>query len=302
MPSLEALVREGHQIGRVVTQPDRARGRGQRLAPPPVKEAASRLGLAVWQPERPDAEQWLEVLAETGADALVVVAFAHKIPPPVLTYPRHGCINVHASLLPRWRGAAPIARAILEGDRITGVTIMRMDQGWDTGPILLQATEVIGDHETAASLHDRLAVRGAGLLLEALARLERGTLRPVAQPPTGATLAPRLGKEEGLVDWRAPAVRIERQVRAFTPWPGAYTTLDGRRVRLVEARVEPEPRPGVQPGAILGVDARTGALLVGCGAGSVLRLHRVQPEGGRVMTGLDLANGLRLTPGRHLGG
>jgi len=302
VPSLEALVRAGHEVRRVVTQPDRARGRGQRLAPPPVKEAASRLGLAVWQPERPDAGQWLELLAETGAEALVVVAFAHKIPPPVLAYPRYGCINVHASLLPRWRGAAPIARAILEGDRITGVTIMQMDEGWDTGPILLQATEVIGDHDTAASLHDRLAARGAKLLVEALDRLEHGELRPVAQPPTGATLAPRLDKEEGLVDWTAPAARIERQVRAFTPWPGAYTTLEGRRVRLVEARVEPEPRPGVEPGEIAGVDTRSGALLVGCGAGSVLRLLRVQPEAGRVMTGLDLANGLRLTPGRRFGG
>lgn len=302
MPSLEALVTAGHQVRRVVTQPDRPRGRGQHPAPPPVKEAAQRLGLPLWQPERPEAQAWLELLDEVEAEALVVVAYAHKIPAPVLARPRYGCINVHASLLPRWRGAAPIARAILEGDRVTGVTVMQMDEGWDTGPILLQATEVIRPDDTAASLHDRLAALGARLLVQALARLEAGTLAGVPQPGQGATLAPRLAKEEGAVDWSAPAERIARQIRAFDPWPGAYTTLEGRRIRLVEAVPEPGAAGAAAPGEILGVDGPRGALLVGCGGGTTLRLLRVQPEGGRVMTGLDLANGMRLQPGRRFGG
>lgn len=302
MPSLQALVQAGHDLRLVITQPDRAKGRGQKVAPPPVKEAAERLGLPVWQPERPQPEEFVSALEQAGAEALVVVAFAHKIPPAVLAWPRYGCINVHASLLPRWRGAAPIARAILEGDRITGVTIMQMDEGWDTGPVLLQATEVIRPTDTAASLHDRLAEKGARLLVESLARLEAGTLRPVSQPPSGARLAPRLSKEEGAVDWATSAERIERQIRAFTPWPGAYTTLDGRLVKLVEARVEPERRPGVGPGEVVTVDSAGGAILVGCGDGSILRILKAQPEGSRVMTGLDLANGMHLGPGRRFGG
>lgn len=286
----------------VVTQPDRARGRGYKVAPPPVKEAALRLGLPVWQPEAPRPEDWLRVLDEAGAEALVVAAFAHKIPPAVLAAPRYGCINVHASLLPRWRGAAPIARAILEGDRITGVTIMQMDEGWDTGPILLQATTPIRPTDTAASLHDRLAVLGAELLLEALARLEQGTLRPVAQPPYGASTAPRLTKEEGAVDWTREAPRIERQIRAFTPWPGAHTTVGGVLVKLLQARVEPARRTDAQPGEVVAVDRSEGAVVVACGGGTLLRLLKAQPEGSRVMSGLDMANGLRLRPGSRLGG
>ena len=302
MPSLMGLVQAGHDVRLVITQPDRAKGRGHKLTPPPVKEAAGRLGLPTWQPETLQPDELVAALSRAGADALVVVAFAHKIPPAALSWPRYGCINVHASLLPRWRGAAPIARAVLEGDRVTGVTIMQMDEGWDTGPILLQATEVIRPTDTAASLHDRLAQKGAKLLLEALARLEAGTLRPVAQPPWGARPAPRLSKEEGAVDWRCGADRIERQIRAFTPWPGAYTTLDGRLIKLVEARVEPGRRPDARPGEVLAVDGADGALLVGCGDGTVLRILKAQPEGSRVMTGLDLANGMRLTPGRQFGG
>ena len=302
MPSLHALAEAGHEVRLVITQPDRAKGRGQRLAPPPVKEAAARLGLPVWQPERLAPDELVSALAQAGAEALVVVAFAHKIPPAALAWPRYGCLNVHASLLPRWRGAAPIARAILEGDRITGVTIMQMDEGWDTGPILLQATEVIRPTDTAASLHDRLAQKGATLLIQALARLEAGTLRPVSQPPQGATVAPRVSKEEGAVDWSSGAERIARQIRAFSPWPGAYTTLGGRLVKLVEARVEPGRRPGVGPGEVVAVDRAGGAILVGCGDGSLLRILKAQPEGSRVMTGLDLANGMHLGPGRRFGG
>lgn len=298
VPSLRAVAEAGHEVRLVVTQPDRPRGRGLHLVPPPVKVEAKRLGLPVWQPESPQPEELANALRRAEAEALVVVAFAHKIPPEVLSLPRYGCINVHASLLPRWRGASPIAHAILEGDRLTGVTIMQMNEGWDTGPILLQATEPIGPADTAASLHDRLAAKGATLLVEALSRLEAGTIRPLAQPPSGATSAPRLRREDGAVDWSRPAERIERQIRAFTPWPGAYTALEGKLLKLVEARVE-TGRAQADPGELVAVDAGDASILVGCGEGSLLRVTRVQPEGSRVMTGLDLANGMRLKPGQR---
>ncbi|WP_324718185.1 methionyl-tRNA formyltransferase [Carboxydochorda subterranea] len=301
VPSLRALARAGHAIPLVMTQPDRPKGRGMRPAPPPVKVEAQALGLQIWQPEHLEPHELTGVLRSTGAEALVVVAYAHKIPAEVLGLPRYGCINVHASLLPRWRGAAPIAWALLEGDRVTGVTIMRMDEGWDTGPILLQRAAVIGPEETAASLHDRLSETGAELLVEAVARLEAGTLQPIEQPEEGVRLAPRLQKEQGRVDWTQPAERIARRCRAFYPWPGCFTTHEGRLIKVVEARVAGQTVTGRRPGEVLGVEPGAGVLRVACGDGTVLSLARVQPEGSRSMTGLELWNGLHLEPGSILG-
>lgn len=304
---LLALVQAGFTVVRVVTQPDRPAGRGMAVRPPPVKEQAVALGLGVWQPERPGPDQWAEELRKSGADVLVVAAFAQRIPVQALAFLPLGCLNVHPSLLPRWRGAAPVAWALWAGDRVSGVTIMQMDEGWDTGPILLQRSELIRPEDTALSLEERLSRLGARLLVEALHRLQAKTLRPVAQDPAGATLAPRLRKEHGRVDWQQDARAIDRQVRALYPWPGVYSRVRDKTVKLLQVAPEPaDPGGGpglppgqgeaVAPGSIVRVDSARGSLVVACGSGLV-HLLRVQPEGGRVMSGLDLANGLRLRPG-----
>lgn len=297
---LEALVHAGHEVTWVATQPDRPAGRGLILQPPPVKLRAQELGVPVWQPQRPSEDEWMERLRDAGAQALVVAAYAHKIPAGVLDLPALGCLNVHASLLPRWRGAAPVAWALLAGDRITGVTILRMDEGWDTGPILLQRTELIRPDDTQGTLHDRLARLGAALLVEALERLSRGTLRPVPQDPAMATAAPRIHKEQGRLDWGEPAWVLARKVRAFHPWPGAYTLLGDRTVKVLQASWAQGPGTA-SPGTVVAVDPARQALGVGCGQG-ILFLERVQVEGGRPMSGTDLANGYRLRPGSRFSG
>ena len=301
---LGALLEAGHEVALVVTRPDRPAGRGLKVRPSEVKQLAQRAGLRVWQPERPDPDQWVDQLQPLQPDALVVAAFAHRIPVRELAFLPLGCLNVHASLLPRWRGAAPVAWALLAGDRVTGVTLLQMDEGWDTGPILLQRTELIRPDDTADSLQRRLAALGARALLEGLDRLAQGTLRAVSQDPAGATHAPRLRKEQGEMDWSGEAQALERQVRALQPWPGAYTHVRERVVKVLAARAVPDPEPSPQrrpqPGEVVGPAGPQG-LAVACGRGH-LHLLQVQPEGGRVMTGRDLANGMRLRPGERLGG
>lgn len=297
VPALRGLVAGGHKVALAVTQPDRPKGRGLKLVPPPVKVAASAFGIPVWQPEAPTGQELLSALRDHQANALVVVAYAHKIPPEVLDAPRHGCINLHASLLPRWRGAAPIAWAILEGDRITGVTTMRMDEGWDTGPILLQSALTIGEDDTAASLHDRLSVLGADLLASTLDRLEAGTIEPVAQSPQGVRLAPRLSREMGRIPWDEPASHIARRCRAFHPWPGCFTTAVGRTIKVSAVEVVASGEWCGDPGEVVDVDRGGGSLTVACGSGSFLRLLQVQPEGSRMMSAFEMANGLRIGRG-----
>ena len=305
VPPLRALVDGGHQVVLVVTQPDRPSGRGLKVRPSPVKELASLLGLALWQPEVPTPEEWVNRLKPLGPHALVVAAYAHRIPVQALQFLPFGCLNVHPSLLPRWRGAAPVAWTLLAGDPITGVTLMQMDEGWDTGPILLQRTERVRPDDTAGSLQQRLAHLGGRVLLEGLRRLESGTLQPVSQDPAAATLAPRLRKEQGRIDWSRDARSIERQVRALQPWPGAYTFVHGRLVKVLSAAATHEQpaaagvgRPAA--GEVVGVRGEPPSLAVACGEG-VLYLLRVQPEGGRPISGRDLANGMRLKPGDRLG-
>ncbi len=240
---LSALIDAGHRIRAVYTQPPRPAGRGHRLHPSPVQELAERHGLPVHCPPslRDPAAQ--EEFAAIPADAAVVVAYGLMLPKPVLNAPRLGCINVHASLLPRWRGAAPIQRAILAGDAETGITIMQMDEGLDTGPILLRQAIPIGPKETAGQLGERLAALGARLIVEALDGLARGMLQARPQPCEGATYAAKLRRDEARLDWRRPPIELERQVRAFDPWPGAWFEGRGERIRVLAAEADPEAAP-----------------------------------------------------------
>ena len=238
MPALDALLRSRHTVVGVLTQPDRPKGRGRQISASPVKEKALAHGIPISQPLALKDEGSRADLSSWQPDVLVVVAYGLILPKAVLTLPRLGCMNIHASLLPRWRGAAPIQRAILAGDPTSGVTIMLMDVGLDTGPMLLKKEVAIARTDTGGSLHDRLGPVGASALLEALDGYSSGTLKPVPQPTEGVTYAAKLEKAEALIDWSRDALEIERQVRAFNPWPVAETRLDGEQLRVFEAVAE----------------------------------------------------------------
>jgi methionyl-tRNA formyltransferase len=299
VPAFEALVQSDHEIVGVLTQPDRPRGRGQRVAASAVKGAAQAHGLNVSQPGSLRSDAVIQELKSLRADVLVVVAYGLLLPRQVLDVPRLGSLNIHASLLPRWRGAAPIQRALLAGDTTTGVTIMLMDAGLDTGPILLQRAIDIEAEETAGALQGRLASLGAQALVETLDRWPRGDLAPEPQPSTGVTLAPRIDKTEALIDWTQDAERLDRQVRAFNPWPIAETRFDGEQLRIHRARrVEPgAAAAGLTPGQVMSADAS--GVKVQCGRGRLLLLELQRP-GGRVLAARDVANSLPLL-GRALG-
>ena len=260
--SLQALRAAGHDIAAVYSQPPRPAGRGHRPQPSPVQQAAEAAGLPVRTPARLDAAAVAE-FAALGLDAAVVAAYGLILPKPVLAAPRLGCLNVHASLLPRWRGAAPIQRAILAGDRETGITIMQMDEGLDTGAILSAEAVPIGPTTTAQQLHDRLAELGARLVVAALDGVAQGRLKPRPQPAEGATYAKKLRREEGALDWRRPAPALERAVRAFDPWPGAWFERGRDRVRVLAAELAAAPS-GAAPGTVL--DDR---LAIACGEGAL---------------------------------
>ena len=279
VPSLRALAATGAAIPVVFTQPDRPAGRGRQLTPPPVKVAASELGLRVLQPLSLREPVWLADGAERP-DLMVVIAYGLLLPRALLEWPRLGCINLHASLLPRWRGAAPIQRAVLAGDATTGISVMQMDAGLDTGPVHRMTSTPIGARETAGELHDRLAVLAASALTEALPALLAGTSAATPQRGDLATPAPKLAKADALLDWRRDAAALERQVRAFNPWPVAEASLvDGRRLRIWDARAEPA-RAAAAPGTIVAA-ARDG-ICVATGDG-ILRLLRIQPPSARAM-------------------
>lgn len=302
VPSLRALVAAGFPVDAVITQPDRPRGRGHRLTPSPIKAAALELALPVWQPERLSDPGVLEAMRDLRPDAVAVVAFGQKIPPEVLQMPPLGCVNVHASLLPRFRGAAPIQRAILEGETETGVTTMLMDEGWDTGPILLQERVAVAPDETGGTLHDRLARIGAELLVETLRRLHAGRLTPTPQDDGLATRAPKLAADEQLIDWTDTAERVERKVRALAPFPGAVTFHRGRRLIVEAARVaradEADELPH-EPGRLC-APREPGRLLVLAGDGPV-EILRLRPAGSRSMSGRDYLNGFPAEAGDLLG-
>ncbi len=281
VPALLALHGAGHTIAAVYCQPPRPAGRGYALRPCPVQAAAERLGLPVCTPVRLRGDAAAhDAFAALGLDAAVVAAYGLILPPPMIGAPRRGCLNIHASLLPRWRGAAPIQAAILAGDTRTGVTIMQMDAGLDTGPMLLAEAVPIPHRATAALLHDVLADLGARLIV----RAAEEDARPVPQPAEGVTYAPRLSREDGRIDWSRDAEVIDRQVRAFDPWPGTFTRLGGTVLKVLAAK--PEPGRGA-PGIVL-----DNALLVACGRGA-LRLGRVQLAG---RDPLDTATFLRGHP------
>lgn len=297
VPSLERLVTAGHDVQLVVTQPDRPQGRGMELTAPPVKQSALRLGLPVTQPEKiKNNEEFRARLAAIQPDAIIVVGYGRIIPGWMLYLPRYGNINVHASLLPKYRGAAPIQWAIANGETVTGVTTMKIDEGLDTGDILLKRPMDIGPEDTAVTLAPRLAELGAELLVETLEKLQQGTVTPVPQDDSLATLAPILKKEDGLVDFCRSAQQIHNRLRGFQPWPGAYTHFRGKNLKIVSARVaeNADDPPQLSPGELC---VSRNKLFAGCGAGSALELLQVQPEGKKAMSARDFISGYRPAEG-----
>ena len=306
LPALEALC-AGHELVGVLTQPDRPKGRGRHLQESPVKTAARARALSIAQPPTLQSAADRAALSAWAPDVLVVVAYGLLLPRAVLELPRFGCLNIHGSLLPRWRGAAPIQRAILAGDAQSGVTIMQMNEGLDTGPTLLAEPVVISRAHTAGSLHDELSVLGARLLIEALTGLERGTLTAVEQPAEGVTYAPKIDKREAPIDWAQDALAIERQVRAFNPWPIAQTQLEGEVLRIYAAHAEESPAndanvplkdpKNMENGSIIAVEGDH--LRIQCGQGT-LAVTQVQRPGRRALSVRDFAHSLNLA-GRRLG-
>lgn len=296
VPSLDALVDGGYAPVVVLSQPDRPAGRGRRMRASPVKERAQVHGIDVFQPTRLDADA-RDALRELELDLLVVIAYGLILPRSVLELPRRGCINVHASLLPRWRGAAPIQRAMLAGDADTGVCLMQMEAGLDTGPVIARGATPIHRHDTGGTLHDRLAAMGAGMLLENLPDILAGRVRPRVQDERLATYAAKLEKREARIDWRNDAEVIRRQVAAFNPWPVAETVWDGARLRIWRAEAESGDDP-VPPGAVVTVG--DDGILVQCGTGR-LRLLELQGDGGRAMPVADFLRGRSLSVGARLG-
>jgi methionyl-tRNA formyltransferase len=303
--SLDALARSTHRIEAVFTQPDRPAGRGRTVLASPVKKRALELGMAVHQPESFKTAQTHEILRSLRLDALVVVAYGLLLPPAVLATPRLGCFNVHASLLPRWRGAAPIQRAILAGDATTGVTIMRMEAGLDTGPLLAARAIDISPLDTAGSLHDRLAGLGAELLCQTLDALALGRVSEAPQPQVGITYAAKITKGEALIDWHEDAEQVLRRIRAYNPAPVAETLLDSARLRLWEAEPIapaelPAPEPGAPehraaPGTVL--RAEPSGIVVACGQGLV-RIVRLQLAGRKPLAARDFIQARRLAGAR----
>jgi len=301
--ALQAILTAEHQVCAVYTQPDRPSGRGRKLGKSPVKLLAEQRDIPVFQPQTLRDEAAQEVLRDLQADVMVVVAYGLILPLAVLQAPRLGCINIHASLLPRWRGAAPIQRAIEAGDDETGITIIQMDEGLDTGAMLLQRSLAITEDETGGSLHDRLACMGGEVVVEALSGLEQGSLRSVSQDEAKTCYAKKLDKEEARLNWGLPAQQLERLCRAFNPWPVAFTELDdGRRLRIwmAQAMAGPDGNEAAiaRPGTVLAVSQQGIDVATGDG---VLRLLQLQLPGGRSQPVSDFANAAPLKPGVILG-
>lgn len=296
--ALQALIDSPHEIVAVYTQPDRPSGRGLKLTPSPVKTLALMHQLPVFQPVSLKGETEQNEMAALQADVMVVAAYGLLLPAAVLSIPESGCINIHPSLLPRWRGAAPIQRTLFAGDKETGVTIMQMDAGLDTGPLLLQTRYAIAADETSKTLHDKLAVMGAEALIQTLTLLEQGKLQPQEQDNRLATYANKISKEEALIDWSCPASELENEIRAFNPWPVAYTTWKDQSLRIWFAKatgedVQAAPRTIIRA-SHEGIDIATGS--------GVLRLLHLQLPGGKMQTVADFYNAHRdqLIAGEHL--
>jgi methionyl-tRNA formyltransferase len=295
VPTLERLIAEKFAIDLVVTNPDEPSGRGYELKVPPVKQAARHAGLEVYQPAKLKDPATLEFLSRYQPDAMVVVAYGHILPQTMIELPRLGCINLHASLLPRYRGAAPIQWSLIRGEAVTGVTTMRIDAGLDTGDILLKREVEIQDGDTTESLGARLSRIGADLMVETLRRLERGDLPAQPQDHAQATLAPILKKEDGRIDWNLPALTIWNRIRGLRPWPGAYTRFRGKNLHIWAAT---RPAAGeisdLAPGTLVAERSR---LRVACGQGTLLEPQEIQLEGRKRLSPRDFLNGVKIMPG-----
>ena len=295
VPILQALIESGEEILAVVTQPDKPAGRGKRLTPPPVKILAQEHSLPVLQPQKIKDPAFLEELKKLAPDVIIVAAYGKILPKEVLEIPKYGCINVHASLLPKFRGAAPINWAILAGEKETGVTIMQMDEGMDTGDILLQESIPIAADETAGTLHDKLAQLGAKLIIQALGLLKEGKLLRKKQPEEGVSYAPLLKKEDGLLDFSLSAEELSRRIRGLDPWPSAYTYFRGKLLKLFRPEVL-DQETEAPPGTIVDVDH---GLTLATGRG-LLRVHEIQPEGKKRMDAEAFVRGYRPQVGERL--
>ncbi len=294
--ALSALLEE-HRVVAVLTQPDRPAGRGMRTTASPVKQLALQHGLTVLQPATLKTAEIQRSLAALEADVMVVAAYGLILPKAVLQLPRHGCLNIHASLLPRWRGAAPIQRAILAGDTETGITIMQMDEGLDTGDMLLRRSCPIGEHDTARMLHDKLAVMGADCILEALRLLEQNRLTPVKQDDGAACYAAKLLKSEAQIDWRQDARELERAIRAYNPYPVCQARLNGTAIKIWQATLVTGPgdEPGDEPGKV--IEAGKSGITVACGKGA-LRLEKLQRPGGKAQSAAQFLQAMPVDAGR----
>jgi len=297
VPSLKALC-DHYEVMLVVTQPDRRQGRGRALRPPPAKEVALRRGVPVWQPRTLRTAEAVERLRQANGDVYVTAATGFILPPDVLALPPRGCLNVHASLLPRWRGAAPISAAILHGDTETGVTLMQTEEGLDTGPIVAQVRTAIRPDDTTATLTPRLAQLGAELLIGTLPRWLAGEIIPRPQPEYGITYSGRIRKQDGQIDWRQPASAIERMTRAYDPWPGAFTTFRGQPFKVMRAAALPTWRDDLPPGTVFELPESRLAVATGEGA---LVLVEVQMAGRRAMAADAFCRGCRDFVGATLG-
>ena len=299
VPSLRALLSDSYfQIAGVVTQPDRPRGRGKKTASSPVKDAALEAGVPVYQTEKVRSESSLDYFKRLAPDVVVIIAYGQIIPAALIAIPRLGWINLHGSLLPKYRGAAPINWAIINGEKVTGLTTMQIDAGLDTGPMLLKYQTGIGPDETAPDLYGQLAGAGAPLIMETLKKLDQGEIAPAPQDNSQATLAPPLKKEDGRIDWFLPAPKIYNRIRGLQPWPGAFTTFRGATCRIWGKPLKPVAAGGM-PGIIL--PTQEDGLLVICGASTVLHVEQVQIEGRNRISDREFMNGARIAPGEHFG-
>lgn len=298
VPSLQAVLDSGHEVVAVVTRPDAPAGRGKKLRPSPVREVAEAAGVEVLTPAKPSDPDFLARLGELAPQAAPVVAYGGLVPPAALAIPQHGWVNLHFSLLPAWRGAAPVQRAVMAGDTVTGATTFLLEEGLDTGPVLGRLTTPIGERETAGDVLGRLAREGAPLLVETLDALEAGTAKATPQPEEGVSHAAKLTLNDARIDWASPTAQVDRLIRGVTPAPGAWTTFRQQRLKVLEARPgEAEVPPGSVPGTLL-PSAR--ALHVVSGDGTV-HLTRVQQQGRAAMTAVDWARGTRIEDGETVG-
>jgi len=298
IPSLDMLLKEGYDVAAVVTQPDKPKGRGNKMSPPPVKEYAMEHGIEVLQPEKVKTEEFVEKIKAINPDLLVTAAYGKILPKSVLDIPKHGCINVHGSLLPKYRGAAPIQWSIINGEKVTGITTMYTDVGMDTGDMLVKAEIEITEDMTAGELHDKLSVLGAEVLKETLKRLENGTLERIPQNDEEATYAPMMTKETGCIDWSKSSREIHNLVRGTNPWPGAYTFYNDKKMKIWMTSVISDEEHDSKAGTILKVSKD--GIVVACGLGK-LNIKEIQFENARKMSVEEYICGHKIDEGELLG-